>query len=209
MNRNHLLIAFVFLVSTGTVIFAQRPAGQSIPRPAPPQTAAPQTGVQIPDGKIALIYSEDFRDPKSGIVRYVALMNSLSAEFQTPQKELNDLAQRIQQLTDDIEKTKKVAAPDATQRKVDQLEQMKKDYQRKGEDGQAAYKKRHDEVMAPLNLDIGKALEVYAKAHGITVIIDGNQVPLVYAADTIDITRAFISEFNSKNPATAAATPRE
>jgi hypothetical protein len=38
------------------------------------------------------------------------------------------------------------------------------------------------------------------------VIVDGSQVPVVYAADSIDITRAFINEFNSKNPATAAVT---
>ena len=37
-------------------------------------------------------------------------------------------------------------------------------------------------------------------------IIDAAQVPLLYAADSIDITRAFIAEFNSKNPVTAATT---
>jgi Skp family chaperone for outer membrane proteins len=58
----------------------------------------------------------------------------------------------------------------------------------------------------PLQQDIGKALEAFAKARGITVIVDGSQVPFVYAADNIDITRAFITEFNTKNPATAAAT---
>jgi len=47
---------------------------------------------------------------------------------------------------------------------------------------------------------------VFAKARGITVIVDGSQVPVVYAADNIDITRAFIADFNSKNPATAAVT---
>jgi Skp family chaperone for outer membrane proteins len=56
----------------------------------------------------------------------------------------------------------------------------------------------------PLQQDIGKALEVFAKARGITVIVDGSQVPVVYAADSIDITRAFINDFNSKNPATAS-----
>ena len=45
-----------------------------------------------------------------------------------------------------------------------------------------------------------------AKARGITVIVDGSQVPVVYAADSIDITRAFIADFNSKNPATASVT---
>jgi Skp family chaperone for outer membrane proteins len=57
-----------------------------------------------------------------------------------------------------------------------------------------------------LQQDIGKALETFAKARGITVIVDGSQVPVVYAADSIDITRAFITEFNSKNPATASVT---
>jgi len=52
--------------------------------------------------------------------------------------------------------------------------------------------------------DIGKALEVFAKSRGINVIIDAAQVPLLYAADSTDITRAFITDFNSKNPVTAA-----
>ena len=41
----------------------------------------------------------------------------------------------------------------------------------------------------------------------VNVIIDGSQVPLVYAADALDITRPFINDFNSKNPATASVTP--
>jgi len=59
----------------------------------------------------------------------------------------------------------------------------------------------------PLQEEIAKALEVFAKARGITAIIDAAQVPLLYAAENIDITRAFITEFNSKNPATAVTTP--
>jgi len=39
------------------------------------------------------------------------------------------------------------------------------------------------------------------------MIIDGSQVQgIVYASETIDITKAFISDFNSKNPATASVT---
>jgi len=57
-----------------------------------------------------------------------------------------------------------------------------------------------------LQAEIGKALEAFAKARGINVIIDAAQVPLLYAADNIDITRAFIADFNAKNPVTAATT---
>jgi Skp family chaperone for outer membrane proteins len=119
---------------------------------------------------------------------------------------------RIQTLTNEVSQAQAastVVDPKSIQAKIDQLEQLKKDYQRKGEDAQTAYNKRRQEMFSPLQEDIGKALEAYAKAHNINVIIDGSQVPLVYAADTLDITRAFINDFNSKNPATAAAaTPQ-
>jgi outer membrane protein len=77
---------------------------------------------------------------------------------------------------------------------------------RRTPNAEAAYNKRRSDIFTPLQQDIGKALEAFAKARGITVIVDGSQVPVVYAADSIDITRAFINEFNSKNPATAAVT---
>ena len=72
---------------------------------------------------------------------------------------------------------------------MDQLDQLKKDYQRKGEDATAAYNKRKQAIFAPVQEDISKALEVYAKARGIAVLIDGSAVPLAYAADAIDVTR--------------------
>jgi Skp family chaperone for outer membrane proteins len=173
---------------------------------APAQTPA-QSGAAVPESKIALIYSDAFLDAKTGIARFNTLVGTLNREFQPRQTELQTLQQKIQALTDDITKTAQVADPRTTQTKQDQLDQMKKEFQRKGEDAQAAYERRRKEIFTPLQDDIGKALEVYAKSHNINVIIDGSQVPLVYAADTLDITRAFINDFNSKNPATAAVTP--
>jgi len=201
MKIDRLLVAFAFVLTLcASPILAQpKPAAT-----APAQTA-PQT-VAVPESKIALIYSDAFLDAKTGIARFGTVVNALNREFQPRQTELQQLQQKIQALTDDISKTAAVADPRTLQTKQDQLDQMKKDLQRKGEDAQAAYDKRRKEIFTPLQDDIGKALEVYAKAHNINVIIDGSQVPLVYAADTLDITRAFINDFNSKNPATAAVT---
>jgi len=201
MKIDRLIAAFAFVLAlTFSTAFAQ-------PRPA---ATAPQTPAQtanVPESKIALIYSDGFLDPKTGIARFNSLVTTLNREFQPRQTELQGLQQKIQALTDDISKTAAVADPKTIQVKQDQLDQMKKDLQRKGEDAQAAYDKRRKEIFTPLQDDIGKALEAYAKAHNINVIIDGSQVPLVYAADALDITRAFINDFNSKNPATAAVTP--
>src|SRR5947208_2120909 len=76
------------------------------------------------------------------------------------------------------------------------------------EDAQTAYQKRLQDMLGPIYDDIGKALDAYAKAHGITLILDVTKIQgIVSAAESLDITKAFIIEFNSKNPATASLTP--
>lgn len=176
-------------------------------RPATPATTpapAPQQTVAVPDSKMAMIYSDLFLDQKTGIARFNSLLGTLNREFQPRQAELQALQTRITTLTKEIDDTQSVADPNAIRQKRDQLAQLNTDFKRKGEDAEAAYAKRRQEIFLPLQQDIGKALEAFAKARGITVIVDGSQVPVVYAAENIDITRAFIADFNSKNPATAS-----
>ena len=188
--------AFVLALAVSPVFAQQKPAA----------AAAVQSPANVPASKIALIYSDAFLDAKTGIARFGVVVTNLNREFQPRQTELQGLQQKIQALSDDITKTSAVADPRTLQTKQDQLDAMKKEFQRKGEDAQSAYDRRRKEMFTPLQDDIGKALEIYAEANNINVIIDGSQVPLVYAADTLDITRAFINDFNSKNPATAAVT---
>ncbi|PYS68312.1 MAG: hypothetical protein DMF69_20570 [Acidobacteria bacterium] len=195
-------IAAVALLTT--VAFISVSAQQAKPGASAPASPAPQTNVAVPDSKMALIYSDAFLDPKAGIARFTTLMGTLNREFQPRQTELQNLQTKISTLTKEISDTASVADPKTIAQKRDQLEQAQTDFKRKGEDAQAAYERRRQEIFQPLQQDIGKALETYAKARGITVIVDGSQVPVVYAAESLDITRAFIAEFNSKNPATAS-----
>jgi Skp family chaperone for outer membrane proteins len=189
----------VLTVAAFCVSAQQKPAATPA---APPATAA--QSVAVPDSKMAMIYSDAFLDPKTGIARFNSLLNTLNREFQPRQAELQALQTKINTLTKEIDDTQAVADPNAIRQKRDQLTQLNTDFKRKGEDAEAAYNKRRQEIFMPLQQDIGKALETFAKARGITVIVDGSQVPVVYAADSIDITRAFINDFNSKNPATAS-----
>ena len=207
MKKDRFVFAFVFVLA-----LAVSPAWAQTRPAAPATTPANPTG-NVPESKIALIYSDAFLDAKTGIGRFNTLITTLNREFQPRQTELQGMQTRIQTLTNEVSQAQaaqSVVDPKSIQAKIDQLEALKKDYQRKGEDAQAAYNKRRQEMFQPLQEDIGKALEAYAKSHNIHVIIDGSQVPLVYAADALDITRPFINEFNTKNPATAAAsTPQK
>lgn len=157
---------------------------------------------------MAVIYTDAFLDQKAGIAKYNSVLAKLNGEFKQVKDELDGMQTRAQTLEAEINNLRQNSAtPVATlQTRIDQLDQLKKDAQRKGEDAQANYNRRRQELFFPLQDEIGKALEVFAKARGINVIIDGAQVPLLYAAESIDITRAFIAEFNSKNPVTAATT---
>ena len=203
IDRLIAALAFVLALTFSTAVAQTRPA-------APAATPATQSSATVPESKIALIYSDAFLDAKTGIARFNTLVTTLNREFQPRQTELQTLQQRITTLTNEVNQAQaasSVVDPKSIQTKVDTLDQLKKELQRKGEDAQAAYNKRKQDIFEPLQVDIGKALELFAKQRNINVIIDGSQVPLVYAADSIDITRAFINEYNSKNPATASVTP--
>ena len=213
--RSYLFpMSALIVVALAMSASAQRPAGtpaaQPTPVPGAPSPATP-ANVALPISKMAVIYTDMFLDPKTGIAKFNSVMTKLNNEFQGLKNEIQGMQTRAQTLQDEI--TKLQSAPEGTpidqrslQAKIDQLEQLKKDIQRKGEDAQAAYNRRRQELFTPLQTEIGNALETFAKARGINVIIDAAQVPLLYAAESIDITRVFITDFNSKNPVTAATT---
>lgn len=178
-------------------------ASAQTPGPAAPQTAT------VPKSKIAVIYSAAFQDPKEGIARFAATITKLNAEFEPLQRELNQTTQRLNALQEEIRKMQQgttPATPQQIQTKIDQFDEQKKAYDRKGEDARANYQRRRGELLMPLQEDVGKALDAFGKANGITMILDASQVSLLYAAETIDVTKAFIADYNRRNPATAAVT---
>jgi Skp family chaperone for outer membrane proteins len=165
---------------------------------------------------MAVIFSVEFQDPKTGIARFTGTLNRLNSEFQKIQDDLTQTAQRLKTLQDEITRLQQAggATPAQIQAKIDTLDQQKREYTRRGEDARAQYQKRYQELFSPLQDEVSKALDAYAKAHGITMIIDGsrmaegdNPTPILYVAESMDITRAFISEYNLKNPVTAQVTP--
>ena len=221
MKRHHLFpVSALLIAALAALASAQQPAGRPAAQPTPtptataPATSAPAAAVQLPMSKMAIIYTDLFLDQKTGIAKFNSVVTKLNGEFQKTKDELTQMQTRATALDSEIAKLREAPAgapvdQRALQAKMDQLDQLKKDIQRKGEDAQAAYNRRRQELFLPLQEEIGKALETFAKARGINVIIDGTQVPLLYAAEAMDITRAFITEFNSKNPVTAATTPPE
>jgi outer membrane protein len=202
------LIAAAAFMAAITVLPAYAQGAGRPPAPAPAQA----TNANVPDSKVALVNTDAFGDEKQGITRLVNAVKSVDREFQPRKTELQGMQTRITQLTTEITNTANLADQKAIQAKQDQLDGLKKDYQRRGEDAQGAYNKRLQEVVGPIYDDIGKSLDAFGKTHGITLMLDAAKIgpAIVMATDAMDVTAAFIREFNSSHPATAStAGPEE
>ncbi|MET0649227.1 MAG: OmpH family outer membrane protein [Pyrinomonadaceae bacterium] len=180
---------------------------QPAARPANP---APAGAVTVAEGKFAIIDTEAFGDQKDGIKRLVAAFQTVEREFKPRRDDIQGLRTRYDALVKEVNDTKAVAAPAALAAKADQAEALKVEIERKQQDGQKALDKRVQELTGPVYQDIGNALQAYAKARGLSVVFDVSKMQgVVMVVDGgIDITNAFIAEYNTRNPAsTAAAAP--
>ena len=197
-------IAFFAAISAATVA-AQPKAGST---PASPAAGTGSTTGNVPEAKLALVDTDQFLDEKAGILRLVSAAKKVENEFQPRRTELQNLQSQIDKMTADLQKASPVQDPKVSAQQQDAIDQKKREMTRKTEDAQSAYQKRLQDMLGPVYDEIGKALDAFAKAHGITLILDVTKIQGIVSADgSLDITKAFITEFNSKNPATASLTP--
>lgn len=198
-----LMLAALIAVSASA---QTRPAGTTPARPAP-QTAAPVNNGPLPDTKIAFVNTGAFDEEKGGITRYVNAMKALEREFKPRQDELNGINNRIKALADEITKLSgnSVVDPKTIQAKNDEGERLQRDLKYKKEQADADFQRRYDEVVGPISQDIGKALDDFAKQRGITMILDISKLaPAILSINpAMDVTNAFIAEYNNSHPATA------
>ena len=188
---------------------AQTRPGTTPARPATAQPTAAASNAPVPDTKIAFIDTGAFGEEKGGIGRYVNAVKALEREFKPRQDELNNMQNRIKALADEIQKLSgnSVVDPKTIQAKNDEGERLQRDLKYKKEQADADFQRRYGEVVGPISQDIGKALDQFAQSRGITMILDISKLaPAILTVNpAMDVTAAFISEYNSKNPATAAS----
>ena len=187
------IAAFAILAHTQT-----RPA----PGGAPPQTR-PAAG----PANIAIIDSSAFTDEKQGIARAMAAMRQLEAKFQPIRTELRGMREKPNTMRADLQKKQAIQDAKITQQQAEEAERLDVQIKRRAEDAQASYQKESLAVLEPLQKDIGEALTAYAQQKGISLLIDVNRVPVIYAASSLDVTRDFIADYNRTHPATGAPAP--
>lgn len=169
--------------------------------------------------KVVVIETRAF-EGKDGIVKYTNAMTALDKEFVALDTELRTLATRQQTLAKELKVMQdQITAAGATgkvpfdekaaQTKSDEYATLDLTIKRKQEDGKKLYEKRQGEVLGPVLLDIGKAMQDFATAKGYDLILDGaklDQAQLLLALNPTkaDVTKEFIVFFNAR-PATSTS----
>jgi Skp family chaperone for outer membrane proteins len=209
-----IFAALILITTTAFAVVGQTRPQTTPPRPTPtplPRPAATPavSNAPVPDSKIALIDTSMFGDEKSGIFRYIDAAKSVQAEFQTRTNELQNIQNRLEALVTEIQTLSKAPVVDqkAIQAKQQQGVTLQNEFKTKKDRLDEDVSKRAEQVIAPISQQIGQAMDQFARQRGVTMTLDTSKMlpAILTAVPAMDLTLAFIADFNSKNPRTGPA----
>ena len=198
-------------IAVSAIAQTQRPTPTPTPGPKPAATPA-GANTPVPQSRIALIDTSMFGDEKNGIYRYVDAARAVQNEFKTRTDEIQNLQNRLNALVNEINALMKVTPVDqkTVQAKQQQGESLQTEFNTKKAKLDEDIGKRYEQVVAPISTQIGQAMDQFATQRGITMTLDLSKLlpAILTALPATDLTQAFISDFNSKYPRTAAPTTK-
>lgn len=194
----------IIMAAVAVAVFSILAQTQTRPSSPAAQTSRPAAN----PANIAIIDSAAFSDEKTGIARVMNALKQLDARFQPLRNELRTMRERLNTMRADLQKKQGIQDAKITAQQVEEADRLDVQIKRKAEDAQLSYQKESLALIEPLQKDIGNALTAYAQAKGISLLIDVNRVPVIYAASNLDVTRDFITEYNRTHPVTATPAAR-
>lgn len=160
-------------------------------------TAAAQS-----NGKIGVINIQSAiastNDGKKAGADLQARFGPRKTDIDKRQADIQQLQAQLAKATDDTEK----------QRLQREIDQKTKAVNRDMEDARAELDQQEQKIMNDLGSRVIAVLEHYAKEHGYALIIDvsSRQTPVVYAAESINVTKDIIDLYDKNAPTAATGT---
>ena len=133
----------------------------------------------------------------------------IQSRFNPKKAELDRRQGELGQLQDQLNKGRNTLSEEAQQKLVREIDQKTKSLNRDTEDERAELDQEQQKLMGELFSRIQVVLDKYAKDNGYTLILDisSPQTPVMYASNTIDITREIIELYDTNAPAATSAAP--
>jgi len=174
---------------------------------AAPGAFAQAAGGAVTKVKIAIVDVLAFREE---VLELKARYDKLQTEFAPKYRDLESMQTSITNKQKVLQENKTLT-PQQAQKLNDEIEALKKDYNRTLEDSQTMARKREQAETEAIYDKLSKFLDQYCAKHGITTVFDARRLQetgiVVYAAPTANVTKDFISEYNKANPVQTAAAP--
>ena len=179
------------------------------------QAATPAAGAT----KIGWIDTSAFGDEKAGVTKYNNALKALEAEMRPRVAELQTMQAKLKTLSEELARMNGNSAvpvdPKAAQAKQEEGQRIQREFEFKKKEYDAAMSKRGSEILAPIQNDLLKAIQDYARQKGYAVVLDiaalaNDNMNAILALDPAsNVTKDFITFYNAR-PATTAttATPR-
>jgi Skp family chaperone for outer membrane proteins len=200
MSKRLFAIIITIFVAT-TVAFGQ---GSAVKSTTQGNQGSGGGAASLVSGKVAIIDSRAFPE---GIGEYKKQLDKLEAEFQPRTKDLEAVQQNLVKADEELKSGGTNMDPKIYQQRVENLQSLKKDFERKREDYQADLQKRSEIVLGPVRDKVLKFLENYASTKDISMVFDlapAAQAGLVFMNPGTNITDDFIKEYNKLNPVPSA-----
>jgi Skp family chaperone for outer membrane proteins len=172
------------------------------------QPAKPAGAPMLPKGKVAVINTTLFQ---SDVEEFKAKVDSLNRQFEPRVKDVQSLSDKITALENTLKSQSGVLSAAKVAEMTENLEAMKREYKRKGEDLEADAGRARDKAFEPITGKLGKFAEDYTNKRGIVMLVDiSNAIQsgvVVWFDPRSDITKDFIAEYNKANPVSTASKP--
>jgi len=133
----------------------------------------------------------------------------IQTRFNPKKVELDKRQADIGQLQDQLNRGRNTLSEDARQNLVREIDQKTKSLNRDTEDARAELDQEEQKIMGELGGRIMQVIDKYAKDNGYTLILDVSnpQTPVLYASNTIDITKDIIDLYDKNGPIAGSAAP--
>jgi len=132
----------------------------------------------------------------------------IQARFNPKKADLDKRQGDITQLQDQLNRGRTALSEDARQKLVRDIDQKTKSLNRDTEDARAELDQEEQKIMNELGSRIVAVIDKYAKDNGYVMILDVSspQTPVMFASNTVDITRPIIELYDKNAPAAAPNT---
>jgi outer membrane protein len=178
---------------------------QPLAAPATQSAANPPSAMHAPPTKVGVIQAQSaLLGTKDG----QRAVQELNKRLEPTKAALDKKATAIRELQDKLQRGGNAMADAAKVELNRNIEQLTKAYNRDMEDAQAEGEQEQHKLMDELTTKITKVIDSFAQANGYSLILDVSNpnTPVLYAANSVDITPEIIALYDKTYPVASVPT---